>query len=99
MNATRPLVQPVHGRFRLPIVDFQKQHAQTRQVDLTRGAQPLISIQQADHFLTPTTDHRGQLPELSQGGDHGGFHPAGSQPVASKTLVEQVQAQRRNPFI
>ena len=75
MNATRPLVQPVHGRFRLSIVDFQKQHAQTRQADLTRGAQPLVSIQQAGHFLTPTTDHRGQLPELSQRGDHRRFHP------------------------
>ena len=83
-----PLVQPVHGRFRLAIVDFQKQHAQTRQADLTRGAQPLVSIEQADHFLTPTTDHRGQLPELSQGGDHRRFHPGCSQPIAAKTLVE-----------
>jgi hypothetical protein len=76
MNPTRPLVQPVHGRFRLPVVDFQKQHVQTRKIDLTRGAQSLISIEQADHFLAPTTDHRGQLAELSQGGDHRWFHLA-----------------------
>ena len=88
MNATGPLVQPVHGRFRLAIVDFQKQHAQTRQVDLTRGAEPLVSIEQADHFLTPTTDHRRQLPELAQGGDHRRCHLGRPQPITAKTLVE-----------
>ena len=33
--------------------------------DLSRGVKPLVSVQQAGHFLASTTDHGRQLSELA----------------------------------